>query len=164
MEWHLIPELPKYSINELGQIKSSRKILNQWLSRHGYYRVCLFTDVRRSNGLFVMTNRHVHRLLAQVFLPNPLNLEDVNHINGIKTDNRLENLEWCSRLENIRHAYRLGLAPTGERMAAAKLKDENIADIVLSSDSNKILAIKYNVSTATINAVKKRITWKHVTV
>jgi hypothetical protein len=50
------------------------------------------------------TNRRVHILMAKAFLPNPYNLSDVNHINGIKNDNRLENLEWVSHRENCTHA------------------------------------------------------------
>jgi hypothetical protein len=78
----------------------------------GYFRVKL-----RVNGKGVM--RYVHRLVALAFIPNPGNLPQVNHIDGDKTHNAAENLEWCSAEHNVRHAFATGLN-SGEKMKGKK--------------------------------------------
>lgn len=101
-----------YQISSLGQVKSlARKIKNsrygfgmlkekiiKLSTRHGYNLAPL-----KLNGNEKTVS--VHRLVAIHFIPSPQNKEQVNHINGIKNDNRLENLEWNTRSENVLHSY-----------------------------------------------------------
>lgn len=72
---------------------------------------CGYVSVRLSKNGKIYT-RFVHRLMAEAFIPNPLNKKYVNHIDGDKKNNSLKNLEWVTHSENIRHAYRLGLIPS----------------------------------------------------
>ncbi|GAB3013666.1 hypothetical protein GCM10027051_16200 [Niabella terrae] len=77
-------------------------ILKQSKTNSGYMGVSLWKDGVKRMSL-------VHRIVAEVFVDNPFRKSDVNHKNGIKTDNRPENLEWCTKSENIRHAIATGL-------------------------------------------------------
>lgn len=99
-----INNLSGYYINSEGIIKNKHgKILKTIdINNCGYNRICI-----RNNKQF--KRFYIHRLIAQTFIANPFNKSQVNHINGIKSDNRVENLEWCTPLENTQHAIRTWL-------------------------------------------------------
>ena len=98
------PIYDKYIINNKGDVYSlyTNKILKISYNKQGYVRCGIYYN-KKTKTLAV------HRLVAQCFLENPNNYKVVNHINGIKDDNRVENLEWCTQSYNIKHAFDLGL-------------------------------------------------------
>lgn len=93
----------RYQVSSLGQVKLVPKnILITAHPCHGYLQLTLRRGKRNYK------KEYLHRIVAQTFIPNPLNKPEINHKNAIRNDNRIENLEWCTRKENAQHAIRVG--------------------------------------------------------
>lgn len=139
------------------------KYLKTHLDQRGYPRLQL-----KLLGGEKIKNFRIHRLVAMAYLPNPLNLPQINHKNGIKTDNRVENLEWCTNRENYDHAVKNGLKRVvrGEQHGMSKLTEKKVIEIRKIYRSRVVpraqLAKKYKVSRSTIDKVLSREDWKHI--
>ena len=112
--WKVIESFSAYEVSNIGRVRriaggegaQAGRVLKQRTNASGYARVSL--SIKGT-----VTTHTVHRLLAGAFIPNPEGLPDVNHKDGIKTHNEESNLEWRSRLGNLRHASEMGLNGIG---------------------------------------------------
>lgn len=162
--WHLhMKDIPgyegRYAVTEDGRIWTYSKVLpnggvrhpGKWLSlslsTKGYAKVSL------GRGKY----HRVHRLVASVYIPNPSNLPHINHKNGVKTDNRVENLEWVTNQENVTHAIKSGL--WGSKVGFKTiLTDEDVAEIRdLHSQgwSTAELVCRFGISRSWIKSIKR---------
>jgi len=137
--------------------KRKGKIMKQCIDGKGYKALSISKD-----GKFKMLT--VHRLVAMSFLGYS-NLT-VNHKNGIKTDNRIKNLEFMTQKENNRHANRLGLVNyvKGEKCHLSKLTGKDVLEIrkMEGVKTRKQLSIMYGVCEKNIRNIQSRKTWKHI--
>lgn len=163
--WRRVPGYEGiYSVSRIGQVRrdmrfagTNAKLLKLSLGTDGY------EYVRLSKG-GVQRYFSIHRLVALCFLGECPKGCNVNHKNGDKTDNRLENLEYVTYSENSRHAYRKGLAPVGEKHGLSKLTTEKVKEIkrLLKTMDVTRTAKAAGVPYSTVNAIAKGRTWRDV--
>jgi len=167
-----------YQVSSLGRVRSvDRKIKHKNNShfnlykgkvlRQGYshgYMSCVLTKNSKKRTV------RVHRLVTIAFIPNLEDKPMVNHINGIKDDNKVSNLEWCTDSENKLHAYSTGLCSpriskkynTGCRKLTKKQVIEIRYNYNIKKETFKDIGERYNVSRFAISDVINRRTWDNV--
>lgn len=142
-----------------GYIKK-KMILKQNKIKSGYYTTALSREGTTKAYL-------THRLIAIAFLSNPLNKPQVNHKNGVKTDNNVSNLEWATRSENAIHSYenKLQISRKGSLHGSAKLSELDVLEIrsllLKKVDKNQISEV-FKISYGTVCDIEKRRRWKHI--
>lgn len=123
---------------------------------YGYRRVNLYLE----DGTCRLMS--VARLVLIAFVGMPDKGYEAAHLNGIRTDDRLLNLKWCSRLENHSHKRLHGTHQSGVKHPMAKLTDRQVIEIRESTQSLTDLSKLYGVSIPTIHRIKSRKNWSHI--
>ena len=153
-----------YFVNEQGDVFSTKhgsiKRLKSGNHPQGYLLISICNNGNSKNIL-------VHRLIAQTFIPNAENKPEVNHKNGIKWDNRVENLEWVTKSENMSHAKSTGLFNNGgENHYNTKLTKEQIIQIrelyATKKYTQKQLGKMFGIKTRTISDIINKKSWNHI--
>jgi len=163
----------KYQVSNLGNIKSLAKSLKNGKTKeekilsikgtcgNGYYKITLSKNGKLKTWL-------VHKLVAQSFLYKPDYKVEINHKDGNKLNNKIDNLEYCTSSENKLHAFRTGLRVSpnvkGEKNPRCKM-NETIVNNIRENKFNlttKEFSILLNVTTQLIGKIKRNQLWRHI--
>ncbi len=176
--WKYIPKTyHQYSVSNLGRVRSNQiaytasngvaecvfhkkgRILKPHANKEGYLSVNLFGKPKK-----------IHRLVAEVFIENSENKPCINHKDGNKSNNSIDNLEWVTVKENNLHALENGLRPSGERYSHSKLTDAQVREIRANYKPRtrgcgcKVLARKYGVHHSIIQKILNKQMWRYLDV
>jgi len=164
-EWKVLDSFPNYKISNTGKIislKFNKEIGKKSNYNNGYITVTL-------RGTNENKSLYKHRLVAQLFIPNPNNKPDINHIDGNKWNCSIDNLQWVTKSENTQHAVSNGLLKVrGSDNRQSILTEEDVVYIKKNYKPRivtmKELADKFNVKTVTIDKIINGYNWKHIEV
>jgi len=155
-----VKSMDHYCTGRIGSGKQNGRTLKQHICYKGYSRVSLSLNNKR----FVTG---AHRLVALAFIDNPENKPQVNHINGIKADNRVENLEWCTNYENQIHAIKNNLCNynSAEKHHNSKLTNEQVKaarSLFGLGWKNITLSRHYNISAPAMSKILRKETYINI--
>lgn len=164
-----------YEISSLGRVRSlDRFVRGRGQSMKFKPGVIRAIGVKREGYHFVnLCSRsrakphYIHRLVAAAFIDNPGNLPQVNHLDGDKANNQIENLEWCTGSDNCRHAIDSALyqPARGESSGAAKLTESDVREIRRLAESgvmHKDIAVLFCVERQAVTKIASRQRWAHI--
>jgi hypothetical protein len=175
--WKNIPAYEgMYQVSNLGRVKTVAREVKNTAKSFRKLEEKIHTPCDNGNGYKYVTlsmsrvrsNYYIHRIVAEVFLCNCFELLEVNHIDGNKANNRVDNLEWCTRSENAKHAHKSGLNHVlkGEANPGAKLTEEIVRKVRELYDTGqytqKKLAEDFGIGKGYIFHIVHRNKWKHV--
>ncbi len=168
-EWRKVKGFENYECSSLGRLKTFNwknkgleRIMKPAKDKSGYLRTVLVDSEGKHNTV------KVHRIIAKTFIDNPEGKEEVNHKNGVKTDNSVVNLEWATRQENIQHCIDNGFQRVlkGEEVGNSILTANQVIEIRKKFKprvyTRKMLSEEYGVKECTIKDVILRRSWKHL--
>ncbi|TET67298.1 MAG: hypothetical protein E3J56_13180 [Candidatus Aminicenantes bacterium] len=160
-KWRIIPEFPRYAVSNQGRLMriDTGKFIKPFLSKNGYLHIILCQTGKRFH-------KTVHRLIALTFLGPCPSGKEVNHKNGIKTNNKSKNLEYLTKAENENHASQMGLKVRGTRFWSSKLTEKDVLEIIqLRQEGWSYYKIgeQYKVSRSSIRRIFIGQTWNWFT-
>lgn len=151
-----ISDYPGYFVTEEGEVYSAKtdRVLKPCVMKNGYYAVCVWHKSKK-------TTLVIHRLVAKAFLGIPDKKMDVNHKDGVKTNNHVSNLEWCTRKQNIRHSVEVL-----KNYGAIKTNTETVLKVreLYATDNYtyRELGEMFDMSITNVHSIVLRRTWTHI--
>ena len=173
--WKKVPNYSTYEVSSFGRLKTfnwknhgTEAIMKPALDGSGYLRTMLKRDDGKIHTI------KVHRIVGSAFIPNPEDKPQINHKNGIRSDNRLSNLEWCTASENVKDSFASGRSNNqGMNCPTSILTDDQVREIradYVGGNRNQYtggltrqkLADRYGVKLGAIKNILMNKTWKHL--
>lgn len=165
--WKDVIEFPElFMVSSHGRVwsKRSSRILKQTKLKTGYLTIASKIGGRTGRNIC----KRVHRWAAEAFIPNPESKPFVNHKDGDKENNHIDNLEWCTAAENTSHAYSMGLisSAVGEDVGSSKLTNHDVTMIrqlyAEGSHTHRSLGERFGVCHTVVGRIIKRTAWAHI--
>lgn len=157
MTWSRVAGFNKYSISKNGEVRHDRlgRIKKNYLNKNGYWAVCLMRDGAGKSTV------EVHRLLAKAYIPNPQNKPTVNHIDGDRSNLKLENLEWATYQENCNHGFSMGRRPGNDKISKDAVK--KIREMYSTGrHTQEFIGRKFGVTQAQVSSIVLNKSWKNL--